>query len=39
MKTTMGVHYQDEFVRVNNQWMIAKRKSTFDWQDRRELGK
>lgn len=39
MKTTMGVHYQDEFVRVNNQWLIAKRKSTFDWQDRRELGK
>jgi len=39
MKNTMGVHYQDEFVRVNNQWLIAKRKSTFDWQDRQELEK
>ena len=38
IKTTLGVYYQDEFVRVNNRWLIAKRKSTFAWEDKRELG-
>ena len=38
MKTTIGVYYQDEYVRENNRWLIAKRTSTFDWQDKQELG-
>ena len=38
MKTSIGVYYQDEYVRENGRWLIAKRISTFDWQDKRELG-
>ena len=38
VRTTMGVHYQDEFVRENGRWLIAKRTSIFDWQDRQEMG-
>lgn len=38
MKTTIGVYYHDEYVRENNRWLIAKRRSVFDWQDKRELG-
>ncbi len=38
MKTTIGVIYQDEFVRENNHWLIAKRIANFDWQEKRELG-
>ena len=39
MKTTIGVIYEDEFVRENDQWLIANRKANFDWQEKRELGK
>lgn len=38
MKTSIGVYYHDEYVRENNRWLIAKRRSVFDWEDRRELG-
>ena len=38
MKTTIGVIYQDEFVRENTQWLIAKRKANFNWQDKQPLG-
>jgi hypothetical protein len=38
MKTTIGVYYQDEYVRENGRWLIAKRRSVFDWEDKRELG-
>lgn len=38
MKTSMGVYYNDEYVRENNHWLIAKRKSTFAWQEKSELG-
>lgn len=38
MKTSIGVYYHDEYVRENNRWLIAKRRSVFDWQDKRELG-
>jgi hypothetical protein len=38
MKTSMGVYYQDEYVRKGNQWLIAKRKSTSAWRDKQELG-
>lgn len=37
MKTTIGVVYEDEFVRENGHWLIANRKANFDWQEKREL--
>jgi hypothetical protein len=33
----MGVHYNDEFVRVDGHWLIAHRVSNFDWQDRQDM--
>lgn len=38
MKTSIGVIYQDEYIRENDRWLISKRVSTFDWQDKQELG-
>jgi hypothetical protein len=38
MKTTIGVYYHDEYARENGRWLIAKRRSVFDWEDKRELG-
>lgn len=37
MKTTIGVIYQDRFVRENNRWLIAGRTGNFDWQEKREI--
>ncbi len=37
MKTTLGVYYNDDFVKKDNQWLISKRVSTFAWQDKTEL--
>ncbi len=37
MKTTIGVFYQDEYVRENNRWLIAKRTSVFDWREKQEF--
>ncbi len=37
MKTTIGVIYEDEFVRENNHWLIANRKANFDWQEKQEF--
>lgn len=37
-KTEFGVYYNDEYVRVGKKWLISHRKSTFAWQDKRELG-
>lgn len=34
-----GVSYKDEYVYENGQWLIAKRTSTFVWQDRKELNR
>ncbi|UWX54517.1 nuclear transport factor 2 family protein [Maribacter litopenaei] len=31
--TTMGVRYQDQYVRMDGKWLIAKRISNFMWQD------
>ena len=33
--TTSGVIYQDEYVRRAGHWLIAKRTSTFSWQETR----
>jgi predicted MFS family arabinose efflux permease/ketosteroid isomerase-like protein len=38
MKRTIGVYYNDEYVRQDGRWLIARRRSVFDWQDVRELG-
>src|SRR5918993_2264302 len=38
MKTSIGVYYHDEYARENGRWLIAKRRSVFDWEDKRELG-
>jgi uncharacterized protein (TIGR02246 family) len=38
MKTTIGVIYNDEYVRENDRWLIAKRRSDFNWQEKAELG-
>jgi ketosteroid isomerase-like protein len=37
MKTTIGAIYQDDFVRENNRWLIAKRIGNFDWQEKHEV--
>ena len=36
-KNTMGVIYNDEYVRRGNAWLIAKRVSHFTWRDRNEI--
>ena len=38
MKTSIGVYYQDEYVSENSRWLIAQRRSVFDWEEKRELG-
>ncbi|WP_425291097.1 nuclear transport factor 2 family protein [Spirosoma linguale] len=38
MKTKMGVHYKDEYVKQNGKWLIANRQSTFAWRDVQPLG-
>jgi hypothetical protein len=35
--TSIGAFYEDKYVRQNNQWLIAHRKATFAWQEKREL--
>jgi len=37
MKTTIGVSYNDEYVRQNDKWFIANRKSHFNWEDSEEI--
>lgn len=37
MKTTIGMHYHDEYVKLNSKWLIEKRKSYFGWQDKHQL--
>ena len=37
MITTIGVIYNDEYVRENGRWLIAKRTSYFTWQNKSEL--
>ena len=38
MKTKMGVHYKDDYVKQNGKWLIANRQSTFAWRDVQPLG-
>lgn len=37
MKTTIGVLYHDDYIRINNRWLIAKRIGNFNWQEKREI--
>jgi uncharacterized protein (TIGR02246 family) len=37
MKTTIGVIYNDVYVRENDRWLIARRRSDFNWQEKAEL--
>jgi ketosteroid isomerase-like protein len=37
MKTTIGAIYQDDYVRIDNRWLIVKRIGNFDWQEKREV--
>ena len=33
IRRTIGANYQDEYVRANGHWLIAKRIGSFEWQD------
>jgi len=33
IKKSIGATYQDEYVRENNRWLIAKRSGSFEWQN------
>lgn len=37
MLMIMGIRYYDTMVRVNGQWLFARRQLNFDWVDRRPL--
>ena len=37
MKTSFGIYYNHDYIRQNNHWLIAKRTSTFAWQDKQEI--
>ncbi len=38
MKTTFGVIYNDEYLKINGHWLINKRQSNFTWIEKTELG-
>jgi len=38
MITTIGARYEDNYLRVGNNWLIASRVGKFDWQEKRVLG-
>ncbi len=37
MKTTIGAIYQDDYVREEDHWLIAKRVGNFEWQEKAEV--
>jgi hypothetical protein len=37
IRTTIGAIYQDDYVREDSHWLIAKRIGTFDWQEKSEV--
>lgn len=37
IKTTIGATYEDNYIRINNQWLINKRIGNFNWQDKTEI--
>lgn len=36
-KSTIGAIYKDDYIRIGNHWLIAKREGTFNWQDKSEV--
>jgi hypothetical protein len=38
IKTAIGIHYEDSYIKEDTGWLIDNRKSFFDWQDKQELG-
>lgn len=36
-RTTIGAIYKDDYVRENSQWLIAKRRGIFDWQEKHNV--
>lgn len=32
--TTIGATYEDEYIRINDQWLVSKRVGTFEWQEK-----
>ena len=38
MKTTFGVIYNDEYLKINGHWLINKRQSNFTWTEKTEFG-
>ncbi len=37
VKTTFGIRYNDEYVREKGKWLISKRTSFFEWQERNDV--
>lgn len=37
IRTSIGAIYEDNYVRVDSNWLIAKRIGTFNWQEKSEL--
>lgn len=37
IRTSIGAIYEDNYVRVDSHWLIAKRIGTFNWQEKSEL--
>lgn len=36
-KTSIGAIYNDEYIRVNNQWLVEKRIGSFEWQEKNQI--
>lgn len=34
IKNTIGATYEDDYIRVNKQWLVAKRVGRFEWQEK-----
>lgn len=37
MITTIGIRYEDNYLRTDSGWLIARRVGIFDWQEKREV--
>jgi len=37
IRTIIGAIYEDEYIRVENPWLVSKRVSNFRWQEKREI--
>ncbi|KQB42586.1 nuclear transport factor 2 family protein [Flavobacterium aquidurense] len=37
MMTKIGAIYKDDYIRIDNNWFIAKRTGTFEWQEKNKV--